>query len=97
MIIGIDPGKNGGVASVSDAGTIKVSYCPDTPAEMADIIDKIKLYTTIEKENIFATIELVHAFPTDARSSAFKFGTNYGLWLGILESFRIPNELEKMN
>ncbi len=39
------------------------------------------------------TLEKVHAFPTDARSSAFKFGTNYGAWIGILESNNINYEL----
>ena len=39
------------------------------------------------------TVEKVHAFPTDARSSAFKFGTNYGAWIGILESNNVEYEL----
>jgi len=89
MIIGIDPGKSGGIASISDVGTLRVHNCPETIAEMAEIVNQIKNYAFIENENLFATIELVHAFPTDARSSAFKFGTNYGIWLGILEAFRI--------
>tara|TARA_R110002153_G_C13109743_1_gene477528 strand:- start:393 stop:764 length:372 start_codon:yes stop_codon:yes gene_type:complete len=39
---------------------------------------------------ILVAIEKVHAFPTDARSSAFKFGMNYGMWLGIIGSLNIP-------
>ena len=38
---------------------------------------------------MIAYIEQVHAFPTDARSSAFKFGRNYGEWLGVLGALRI--------
>ena len=36
-----------------------------------------------------AYLEQVHAFPTDGRSSAFKFGSNYGLWQGLLLGFEI--------
>ena len=28
--------------------------------------------------------------PTDARSAAFKFGVNYGMWLGIIGSLDLP-------
>jgi len=55
---------------------------------MADEIRKIK-----DKRNTIAYIERVHAFPTDARSSAFKFGMNYGEWLGILGAMRIETIL----
>ena len=34
-----------------------------------------------------------YAFPTDARSSAFKFGKNFGIWIGILESLSIKYEM----
>jgi len=38
-------------------------------------------------------VELVHAMPHDGRSSLFKFGTNYGKWLGILASYKVPTTL----
>ena len=60
---------------------------------MAEIVNQIKNYAFIENEDLFATIELVHAFPTDGRSSAFKFGMNYGIWRGILCAFGIKTEL----
>jgi hypothetical protein len=31
--------------------------------------------------------------PHDGRSSLFKFGTNYGKWLGILASYKVPTTL----
>ena len=30
---------------------------------------------------IEVAIENVHAFPTESKSSSFKFGTNFGMWL----------------
>jgi hypothetical protein len=41
-------------------------------------------------DDIVAYIEKVHAMPHDGRSSLFKFGVNYGAWLGILHSKQIP-------
>ena len=87
IIIGIDPGKSGAVA-VWNEGIDRITKCPDSPEKMADEIRKIKKH-----KNIIAYIERVHAFPTDGRSSAFKFGMNYGEWLGILASMRIETVL----
>ena len=53
---------------------------------MAAIINTAK----VKDKNVFCVIEKVHAFPTDARSSAFKFGCNFGKWLGILGAYDIP-------
>jgi hypothetical protein len=52
-----------------------------------------KLIKSIKKDTHLCILEKVHAFPTDGRSSAFKFGTNYGAWLGILESNNVKYEL----
>ena len=89
IIIGIDPGAKGGVA-IFDEETDKMTLykCPDTPKEMAAIINTAKLNQWDERATCI--IEKVHAFPTDARSSAFKFGCNFGKWLGILGAYDIP-------
>ncbi|MBP42652.1 MAG: hypothetical protein CL528_12805 [Aequorivita sp.] len=86
-VIGIDPGKSGAVA-IWNEGIDKVIKCPSTPKKMADII-KAETWST----KVVVYIEKVWAFPTDARSSAFKFGTNYGMWLGILGALNIEPEL----
>ena len=86
-IIGIDPGKSGAIA-IWDGGIDRVVKCPLSVDKMAEEIRKIK-----NIKNTIAYIEKVHAFPTDARSSAFKFGMNYGEWLGILGAMRIETIL----
>ena len=87
IIIGIDPGAKGGVAIYDEAKHKMILHkCPETPKEMAAIINTAK----VKDENVFCVIEKVHAFPTDARSSAFKFGCNFGKWLGILGAYDIP-------
>jgi len=86
-IIGIDPGAKGGVAIFDEQENIMTLHkCPDTVKEMAAIINTAKL----KDEYASCVIEKVHAFPTDARSSAFKFGCNFGKWLGILGAYDIP-------
>jgi len=94
--LAIDPGKSGGIAILSE-DKVEAYKCPPTFKEMAELIKKIN----INQFNVFGEImptyvcilERVHAFPTDGRSSAFKFGTNYGAWMGILESNNIEYEL----
>ena len=89
MIIGIDPGKSGGIVTMNTR-YVSMEKCPPEPTGMASIITSAKNTAYIEGESIEAFIEKVWAFPTDTRSSSFKFGTNYGMWIGILASNKIP-------
>ena len=90
IIIGIDPGKSGGLA-VSVGGVITEFH--KYPTTQQDLY-----YTMYEILNNYkgiplAYLEQVHAFPTDGRSSAFKFGTNYGVWKGLLLGMQIEYRL----
>jgi hypothetical protein len=93
IIIGIDPGA-GGAMAVWDKGISKIHKCPKDTETMADIV-KESLYINKTKNirEVYAYMELVHAMPHDGRSSLFKFGTNYGKWLGILGTFKVPTTL----
>jgi hypothetical protein len=92
-IIGIDPGASGAVA-IWDKGISKIYKCPKTANEMADIIIKTKHSEYVNKnQSIHAYIEKVHAFPHDGRSSVFKFGQNFGQWIGILAACKVNTEL----
>ena len=93
IIIGIDPGA-GGAMAVWDKGISKIHKCPKDTETMADIV-KESLYINKTKNirEVYAYMELVHAMPHDGRSSLFKFGTNYGKWLGILGAFKVPTTL----
>ena len=93
IILGIDPGA-GGAMAVWNKGISKIYKCPKDTEVMADIV-KESLYINKTKNirEVFAYMELVHAMPHDGRSSLFKFGTNYGKWLGILGAFKVPTTL----
>ena len=86
--MGIDPGKNGGIAVLWETNNIE-AYRYKTPLIMADTINGILNTCHIERYKPYIFLERVHAMPTDARRSAFSFGTNYGIWQGILATHKI--------
>ena len=95
IVIGIDPGKSGGLVIINSSEVIpekKVSLhkCPSSTNGMSAILRQAKSSAWIDEQDIHIAIEKVWAFPTDARSSAFKFGVNYGMWLGIIGSLNLP-------
>tara|TARA_R110000824_G_scaffold263310_3_gene452011 strand:- start:5732 stop:6220 length:489 start_codon:yes stop_codon:yes gene_type:complete len=90
-IIGIDPGKSGGVGFYINKNLILKYKCPETVEEMGKLIKDLINPTKIKKT--IAYVEQVHAMPHDGRSSLFKFGTNYGQWLGILAALEIKTKL----
>ena len=90
VIIGIDPGKGGGIA-VSVKGVITEFH--KYPTTQLDLYYTMHEILSNYKGIPLAYLEQVHAFPTDGRSSAFKFGTNYGIWKGLLLGLQIDYKL----
>ena len=91
IVIGIDPGKSGGLVKIhSRNNECSMHKCPSTTHEMASILRIAKNSAFVDNLPIYIAIEKVHAFPTDARSAAFKFGMNYGMWLGIIGALSVP-------
>ena len=91
-IIGIDPGKSGGIARVISSGDRNIWSAYKCPKEIKEISNLIKIFKKfVLKPKIL--LENVHAFPTDGRSSAFKFGVNYGIWQGILSAHNLEYTL----
>ena len=94
IFIGIDPGKNGGVAVINEITNHEpvISFrCPKTPKEMA-----LSLMATIPVDvsfdNVRVLIEHVHAMPSNGVVSMFSFGQNLGHWEGILGAFEFTPE-----
>ena len=91
IIIGIDPGAKGGIAIFNEVKhEMKLHKCPDSTREMSAILESAKAVALENNQEVICALEKVHAFPTDARSSAFKFGMNFGMWLGVLGANNIP-------
>ena len=91
IAVGIDPGKSGGIVIINSVtNECSMHKCPSTTQEMASLLRTAKNSAFVDNLPILVAIEKVHAFPTDARSAAFKFGMNYGMWLGIIGALNIP-------
>ena len=91
IAVGIDPGKSGGLVTIhSKNNECSMHKCPSTTQEMASLLRTAKNSAFVDNLPILVAIQKVHAFPTDARSAAFKFGMNYGMWLGIIGALNIP-------
>ena len=84
--IGIDAGKSGGIASLSEEIN-EVYKCPDSIEEMAHLFARI--INDTPPHHLIVMIEKVWARPHDGRSSIFKFAQNYGQWEGIVASHNI--------
>ena len=82
--IGIDPGISGGVCAIEGLG-YTVCKCPDTVADMAEVLRPYR-----ERKDAMVAIESVHSMPGQGVASTFKFGKNFGEWLGILATLKIP-------
>ena len=85
-VIGIDPGKGGGIAILTNE-TVKVYPCPREVKDMAILIGICLKDVAPYRVKVF--LEKVWAFPTDGRVGSFTFGCNYGQWQGILATYEL--------
>ena len=95
LYVGIDPGANGAIAWCSDwLFDMKVIKCPSDAKGMVDSLRHIKWDFQGKGgylSSILVGMEKVWARPTNAVRAAFKFGTNYGQWLGALAGEEMTN------
>ena len=88
LIIGIDPGKGGGVAILET--TDDLYYSAKFPKELEKLSVMLESFVSRYKASeICVMIEHVHSFPTDSRPAAFSFGRNLGHWEGILSTYEL--------
>lgn len=101
IILGIDPGKTGAVATFGENGKLfRVNDMPmievlisgkprpvQDASALADMIDGLAGETT------HAFVEHVQAMPRDGGVGAFSFGQGFGQIIGILAAYRIPYTL----
>ena len=84
--IGIDPGKGGGIAVITDE-IVVLHNCPRTVDGMAHLIGLCLNDVAAYRTKVI--LEKVWSFPTDGRAGSFTFGENYGQWQGILASHEL--------
>lgn len=93
-VIGIDPGKSGGIAWIQD-GKPCVEKMPDTAKDLWQLVESIsqvfcQLY--YKKIDCKAYIEQVHSSPQMGVVSAFTFGQGFGQLEMALTAAGIPFE-----
>lgn len=87
--IGIDPGKLGGIAWITD-GDACVEKMPETLADLWELIENIQRHET--HGMTFAYLEMVHSSPQMGVKSAFTFGNGFGHLEMALTAAGIPFE-----
>jgi hypothetical protein len=86
IVIGIDPGKSGGIAWWRPTAHHAAMKMPATERDLADVMKDLA------DNDCFAYIEKVHAMPGQGVTSMFTFGQNYGFLRGCLIAHGIPFE-----
>lgn len=90
IIIGIDPGKSGGIASINAAGQASGDVMPIIGKDI-DGHALAGMLTAAAPDLVI--IEKVGAMPKQGVTSTFTFGTGYGRLLGVCEALGIPYRL----
>lgn len=85
IVIGVDPGKTGGIAVLSGIDVEALPYSDDNLVTTA-----MAFQDDAVKGKAVAVVESVHAMPHQGVSSCFTFGKSFGYILGVFDSFKIP-------
>lgn len=85
IYIGIDPGKNGGIAVIKPDKVWTHVYTEE------DLLLILGYYA--ENKQVVCYLEHVHAMPKQGVSSTFNFGMNFGFIQGVLRAYNISYEL----
>lgn len=87
FFIGIDPGKNGGIAYIDT----QYNNFGTEPYSNKNLIELcIEAHQSTKKERIICCLEKVGAMPGQGVVSMFNFGHSVGYIKGVLEAFKIP-------
>lgn len=86
MYIGIDPGATGAMCVIIDNVPMIFDFGNSAGLKfLRRVSENHGLYGPVS-----ALIERVHAMPHQGVSSMFKFGANFGQWIGRLEALLVP-------
>src|SRR5690554_6486644 len=90
MIVGIDPGKAGGIAFISPTGEYAAAPMPIAGKEIdaGEIADRLRMF---KPDTVI--IEKSQAMPGQGVTSMFNYGAGFGRLLGICEALGLPYRL----
>jgi crossover junction endodeoxyribonuclease RuvC len=85
FIVGIDPGKNGGIVSLTNGKITTIVSMPANIDELWRHFLYLGFPNMLKKEDTHVWIEQVHSMPTDGHVGAFSFGHHLGILDTILD------------
>ena len=96
FIVGIDPGKNGGIVGLTNGKINIMDPLPQSPQDLWSYFELSGLRLLFQSMEIktYVYIEDVHSMPTDGVKSAFSFGRALG-WLDMLIT-RYPLDITRV-
>jgi hypothetical protein len=83
--IGIDPGKHGGIVSLTNGKLTTIDAMPSSIKEKYELFTMLGFPNLIRKELTDVYIEQVHSMPSDGSVAAFSFGHHLGILDTILD------------
>ena len=91
--IGIDPGKSGGIAIISEVGVEAITPMIIAGKDLDSAAIADWLYNSLSDEHATCYIEKVSAMPKQGVVSMFKFGFSTGVMHGIIATLYISMQL----
>lgn len=95
-IIGIDPGKNGGITAIYHDKIIDISKMPSSPEALYEHFLYLGLPNNY-KGKLSIYIEDVHSMPTDGSKQAFTFGRGLGQIEGVIAAMGLLEALKRIS
>lgn len=90
-MIGIDPGKSGGLASITSDGDVEVVAMPIAGKELNVVSMCDWIYAQTKKYGTtIVCVEKVHAMPNQGSVSMFTFGKTVGVVYGAVTAMLLP-------
>jgi len=96
-LIGIDPGLNGAVSVINDAGNIEILDAPVIELSKGKGIKReyldssmASILKSFDPKHTHIFLEKIHSMPGQGVTSMFSMGVGYGLWRGIVAAYELP-------
>lgn len=95
LYVGIDPGKDGGLACLCPGGSVlAVERMPPTERDLVDMLESWYFMTEDEAACCLTVyVEDVHSMPKQGVASSFKFGFGCGVIRGVLAALGARYEM----
>jgi hypothetical protein len=78
MVIGIDPGKSGGIVVLNNGRILAIDKMPPTPLKIWHYFISLGFPNALDKAKVRVVVEGQHPMPNDGKSSIWSFAKHIG-------------------